>query len=65
METLNYRRAEKSEKAFEENPKARSQINNKKNKYEFKLIWHMEVMNTSDQWFSPWLDTGIFPKLPW
>ena len=31
METLNYRRAEKSEKAFEENPKARSQINNKKN----------------------------------
>lgn len=29
METLNYRRAEKSEKAFEENPKARSQINNK------------------------------------
>lgn len=30
METLNYRRAEKPEKAFEENPKARSQINNKK-----------------------------------
>ena len=30
METLNYRRAEKSEKAFEENPKARSQINHKK-----------------------------------
>lgn len=29
MEALNYRRAEKSEKAFEENPKARSQINNK------------------------------------
>lgn len=30
MGTLNYRRAEKSEKAVEENSKARSQINNKK-----------------------------------